>query len=111
MVHGFLSVVTSTVGEHRLPVLRLSSCSVQALKCPGSVVMAHEPYSVASVAVARGHSCSVASGIFSDQESTHSLHWQAASYPPFLPWSGNYDPTCFAAKKAKHETEAILKQT
>ena len=42
---------------------------------------------------------------------THLLRWQVDSYPPFHPWLGNYDPTRLAAKKPKHETEAILKQT
>ena len=52
--------------SHRGGVCR---CRAQAPRCLGSAVAAHGPWSVGSAVVARGHSCSVACGIFSDHKS------------------------------------------
>ena len=99
VAHGFPTVVASVVAEHRLqgvwaPQSRLTG--------PGA--WAQQLWRVGIVAPWHVGSSQTIS-------QTHLLHWQVDSYPPFHPWLGNYDPTHLAAKKPKHESEAILKQT
>ena len=59
-----------------------SCCRTRALGAWASVVVARGLWSVGSVVVAHGLSCSVACGIFPDQGSNPCpLHWQADSQP------------------------------